>query len=96
MDTTKLHPARDKSKIWATQEQKALEAFKRRPATRLMVSASTGIPIQNLCRYCYKWLRNRTLFIVKTDICAISGMRAEYLSADRKYAPNDQLKMFEA
>lgn len=97
---TKIVPRRHKSnhgkhERWASQQLKAFLAFKKYPQTRLMVSHSTGVPLQNLCRYVKNFRDAHTIYIVKTDRCPISGMRAEFLSTDPRYAPSSQLKMFE-
>lgn len=96
MDTTKITSHRDKSKIWASQQQRAFAAFQKRPQTRLEVSNATGVPLQNLCRYVKTFRDSHTIYVVKIDRCPISGMRAEFLSTDPKYAPQAQLKIFEA
>ena len=84
-----------KAKDWATQEKKVFESLSRRPQTRLQVSSSTGVPLQNICRYIHNFRKAQTVFIVRHDRCPISGMRAEIISTDPRYAPQAQLKMFE-
>src|SRR5690606_22621906 len=84
-----------KAKDWATQERKVFESLSRRPQTRLQVSVSTGVPLQNICRYIHNFRKSHTVYVVKTDRCPISGMRAEFISTDRRYAPQAQLRMFE-
>jgi hypothetical protein len=91
---SKIIAHRDKTKVWATQQQKAFTAFQRCPQTRLMVSHNANIPIQNICRYVKNYRDAGTIYIVKVDRCPISGMKAEFLSTDPKYAPKAQLSMF--
>jgi hypothetical protein len=86
---------RDKAKSWLTQQQKVFASLYKRPQTRLMVSRSTGVPIQNICRYVSTFRKNHTVFVVKIDACPISGMKAEYLSTNPKDSPRGQIRMFD-
>lgn len=96
MTTAKIRPGRDKTNVWVTQEKKVFAALYSRPQTRLMVSKTTGVPLQNICRYIHNFRKSHTVYVVKVDRCPISEMKAEFLSTDPKYAPTAQTKiMFE-
>lgn len=95
--TTKLIERHGNNKIdaWISQEKKTFAALYRSPQTRLMVSKSTGVPLQNVCRYIHNFRKNHAVYVVKVDRCPISEMKAEFISTDPRYAPSAQIKMFE-
>jgi hypothetical protein len=61
-----------------------------------MVSAETGIPQKNICRYKRDLEKSNRLWETEKKECKNTGFKAWYLTTDPSKAPNsNQLKMFE-
>lgn len=93
MTPTKIQPATDKAKIWLSQKQRVFKSLSERPQTRLMVANNTNTPLQNVCRYIADFRKDRAVFVVRTDRCPVSGMKAEFISTNPVYA-GGQLVIF--
>ena len=77
---TSYHKGQHEDKHFRAQMKKVFEAFKRQPATMLMVSVETGILRANICRYVAKWKREGIISYVKQDIYPISKYCTEPLT----------------
>ena len=65
-----------------------------RVATASMVSAATGIPQKNICRYKRDLEKAGHLAEVKKGICQLTKFRAYYLTCDPDQFPkSNQLKL---
>ncbi len=90
--TTKV---KNKEGIWLSQREKVFASLYHRPQTRLEVAVATNTPIQNVCRLIAGFRKAGTVFIIRRDVCRISGMLAEYISTNPVYKAGHQIKMFE-
>ena len=64
-------------------------------ATASMVSAATGIPQKNICRYKRDLEKTGQLFEIEKKICKVTGFKAWYLTTNPEKAPfNNQLNLF--
>ena len=72
-----------------TQLIRVLEAFKARPATRLMIARETCIDRGNICYYVAMLREVNSIAVVRRGLCLISKHRAEYLTTDPALIPKD-------
>jgi hypothetical protein len=84
-----------KERTWKGQVQRVFESLSRKPQTRLEVSVSANVPLQNVCRYIANFRACGTLIVLKKDTCPISGMTAEILSTNPDLINAKQLEMFQ-
>lgn len=64
-------------------------------ATASMVTAETGVPQKNICRYKRDLEKSGRLWEVCKDYCKETGFKAWYLSTDPTNAPErDQCSLF--
>lgn len=77
-----LHKRQGKDKQFEAQMKSVFAAFKRQPATMLMVSIETGILRANICRYVAKWQRQGSIHLLKQGLCKVSKHRAGYYTTD--------------
>ena len=64
-------------------------------ATASMVSAATGIPQKNICRYKRDLEKAGLLFEVEKKLCRQTGFRAWYLTTNSELSPRStQLYLF--
>lgn len=60
-----------------------------------MAAISTGIPIQNVCRYVDMLRKQNAIAILRIDKCQISGEFVEFLSCNSELFPKSkQLNLF--
>jgi len=65
-------------------------------ASRYMTAVSTGIPIQNVCRYIDTLRKSDSVAIIRIDKCSISGEMVEFLSTNPAIFPKDnQLRLWD-
>lgn len=77
------------------QLQVVTEFLKNNVATGSMVSAATGIPQKNFCRYKRQLEKAGKLAEVRNDVCQHTGFRAWYLTTDpTKFPQTAQLVLF--
>lgn len=93
MPSTKIHPGRDKTKIWASQKERVFRSLHERPQTRLQVASNTNTPIQNVTRYVADYKKAGALAVLRVDQCPISKMKAEIISTNPIYLQS-QLRIF--
>lgn len=91
MDGTKVGT---KVEVWQGQMKRVFDSLSRTPQTRLQVSAATGTPIQNTCRYVAKFRALGKLIVLRSDTCPISKMKAEVITTNADLIKGKQLQMF--
>jgi hypothetical protein len=65
-------------------------------ATASMVSAATGVPQKNICRYKIDLEKVGRLWEIEKKTCRKTGFKAWYLTTDPEKAPfNKQLNLFD-
>lgn len=77
-----LHKRQCKDKHFQAQMDRVFAAFKRKPATMLMISIETGIYRANICRYIAKWQKSYSVHLLKHGLCEVSKYRAGYYTTD--------------
>lgn len=78
-----------------TQYKTIFHYLQEHTSTASMVSAKTGIPQKNICRYKRDLENSGRLWEVEKKLCKHTGFRAWYLTTNPEKAPfNNQLKMF--
>jgi len=79
----------------STQLQTILQFLRTQVATATMVSAATGVPQKNLCRYKRDLEKAGQLAEVKKGICPVTKFRAWFITCDEsQFPPKKQLKLF--
>ena len=92
---TALYDRQSKGKEFKNQLKTIFHYLKENTATASMVSAKTGIPQKNICRYKRDLELSGRLWEVEKKLCKKTGFKAWYLTTDPEKAPsNNQLKMF--
>jgi hypothetical protein len=87
-----LHKRQAKDKHFAAQKKQVFAAFKRKPATMLMVSIETGIMRSNITWYVRKWKRQGCIHLLKQSICPISKRKAGYYTTNTHlFTPHPKL-----
>lgn len=85
----------DKDKVRTTQLQTIFSFLYENIATASMVSAATGIPQKNICRYKRDLEQAGLLWEITKSYCKLTKFKAWYLTTDpRKAAISPQLKLF--
>lgn len=77
-----------------SQKKTLYKFLKKYTATASMVSAVTGIPQKNLCRFKRQLQDAGLLWEVKKAACKVTGFKAWYLTTDPEKAPYQQPKLF--
>jgi hypothetical protein len=77
-----LHNRQCEDKYFEAQMKRVFAAFKRKPATMLMVSIETGILRANICRYVAEWQKQGSIRLLKQGLCEVSKHRAGYYTTD--------------
>ncbi len=89
------HKRQDKDKDFKTQLKTIFKFLQEHIATASMVSAETGVPQKNICRYKRDLEKAGQLWETEKKLCKETGFRAWYLTTNPDNAPfNNQLKMF--
>lgn len=65
--------------------------LKNNTATASMVSAATGVPQKNICRFKRDLEQLGQLWEVRRGFCEVTGFRAWYLTTDPNKAPKTNL-----
>ena len=90
-----LHKRQGKDTDFKSQLKTIFNYLQKHTATASMVSAETGIPQKNICRYKRDLEDAGRLWEVEKKHCKHTGFKAWYLTANPDNAPfNNQLKMF--
>ena len=90
-----LHKVHGKDKHFKNQLQTIFQYLQKHTATASMVSAATGIPQKNICRYKRDLENAGRLWEIEKKQCKHTGFKAWYLTTNPEKAPFDnQLKMF--
>ncbi len=86
---------RGKNNHFKNEKQTIFQYLQKHVATAAMVSAATGIPHKNICRYKRDLEKAGVLWEVEKKTCKKTGFKAWYLTCDPSKAPfNIQLKIF--
>ena len=65
-------------------------------ASRFMAAIDTGIPIQNICRYCRVLSKSNSIAVAKLDRCRVSGQWVEMLTTNpENFPPKIQLTLWD-
>jgi hypothetical protein len=89
------HKRQDKDKDFRTQLKTIFQFLQKHVATASMVSAITGVPQKNICRYKRDLEKAGRLWEIEKKLCKHTGFKAWYLTTNPNIAPfNNQLKMF--
>lgn len=90
-----LHKRQDKDKDFRTQLKTIFQFLQKHVATASMVSAITGVPQKNICRYKRDLEKAGRLWEIEKKLCKKTGFMAWYLTTNPDNMPNDnQLKLF--
>jgi len=85
----------DKDNHRTTQLKTIFHFLQNHIATASMVSAATGVPQKNICRYKRDLENAEMLWEVEKKLCEETGFRAWYLTTNPDLAPSsNQLKLF--
>lgn len=86
---------RDKDNAFYNQLKTIFQYLQSHIATSSMVSAATGIPQKNICRYKRDLEKAGALWEVEKKTCKKTGFKAWYLTTNPDLIPpNDQLSLF--
>ncbi len=87
----------NKDTYFQSQFKKIESYFRDYTATRYMAETDTGIPLQNICRYCEKLFKSNKIAVVRKAKCQQSGCdNVQYLTTNPELFPKDnQLKLWE-
>lgn len=90
-----LHKRQGKDTDFKSQLKTIFHYLQNHIATASMVSAETGIPQKNICRFKRDLELSGRLWEVEKKLCKKTGFKAWYLTTDPNKAPfNNQLKLF--
>lgn len=90
-----LHKRQGKDTDFKTQLKTIFQYLQKYIATASMVSAATGIPQKNICRYKRDLEKAGRLWEIEKKICKQTGFKAWYLTTNPEQAPfNNQLNLF--
>ena len=88
-----LHKRQGKNIDFNSQTKAIFQYLQNHIATASMISAKTGIPHKNICRYKRDLEKAGRLWETEKKICKHTGFRAWYLTTNPNLAPfNNQLK----
>ena len=90
-----LHKRQGKGTIYKSQLKTIFQYLQNHTATNAMVSAATGIPQKNICRYKRDLEKAGQLWEIEKKLCKQTGFKAWYLTTDPEKALfNNQSKSF--
>jgi hypothetical protein len=90
-----LHKRQGKDTDYKTQLKTIFQYLQEHIATASMVSAATGIPQKNICRYKRDLEKAGRLWEIEKKLCKKTGFKAWYLTTNPEQAPfNNQLNLF--
>lgn len=90
-----LHKRQGKNTDFQSQLKTIFQYLQEHIATASMVSAATGIPQKNICRYKRDLEKAGLIWEIEKKHCKHTGFKAWYLSANSLHKPFDyQLKFF--
>lgn len=90
-----LHKRQGKDTDFTTQLKTIFQYLQEHIATASMVSAATGIPQKNICRFKRDLELSGKLWEVEKKLCKHTGFRAWYLTTNPDFAPyNNQMSLF--
>ena len=90
-----LHKRQGKDTDFKSQLKTIFQYLQNHIATASMVSAATGIPQKNICRYKRDLEKAGRLWEIEKKLCKKTGFKAWYLTTNPEQAPlNNQLKLF--
>jgi hypothetical protein len=91
-----LHKRQGKDTDFLSQLKTIFQFLKEHVATASMVSAATGIPQKNICRYKRDLEKAGRLWEIEKKLCKMTGFKAWYLTTNPDLAPtnNQQLELF--
>ncbi len=90
-----LHKRQGKDTDFKSQLETIFQYLQEYIATASMVSAATGIPQKNICRYKRDLEKAGRLWEIEKKLCKHTGFKAWYLTTNPKQAPsNNQLNLF--
>ncbi len=61
------------------------EAFRKSPATMLMIARQTGIERANICRYVAEMRKADRIFLVRKGLCPITRHTANFLTTNEAF-----------
>lgn len=82
---------------WVNQQQTIFEFLQKNIATASMITAATGVPQKNICRYKRDLEQAGRLWEIVKTTCKETGFKAWYLTTDKRKAPGylgTQLTLF--
>ena len=91
-----LHKGWNKNRHSKSQLKTIFQYLEEHIATTSMVSAATGIPQKNICRYKRDLEKTGRLWEIEKNLCKNTGFKAWYLTTSPDKAPNCpvQLSLF--
>lgn len=90
-----LHKRQGKDTGFKSQLKTIFQYLQNHIATASMVSAATGIPQKNICRYKRDLEKAGRLWEIEKKSCKQTGFKAWYLTTNPEQAPfNHQLNLF--
>ncbi len=90
-----LHKRQGKDTDFKSQLKTIFQYLQEHIATASMVSAATGIPQKNICRYKRDLEKAGRLWEIEKKLCKQTGFKAWYLTTNPEQAPfNNQLNLF--
>ena len=90
-----LHKRQGKDTDFKSQLKTIFQYLQEHIATASMVSAATGIPQKNICRYKRDLEKAGRLWEIEKMLCKKTGFKAWYLTTNPEQAPfNNQLNLF--
>ena len=93
--TNPLRKRQNKDKDFKSQLKTIFHYLQEHIATASMISAATGIPQKNICRYKRDLEKAGRLWKIEKKLCKKTGFKAWYLTTNPEQAPfNNQLNLF--
>lgn len=90
-----LHKRQRKDTDFKNQLKTIFQFLQKHIATASMVSAATGIPQKNICRYKRDLEKAGRLWEIEKKLCKQTGFKAWYITTNPEQAPfNNQLNLF--
>lgn len=90
-----LHKRQSEDTHFNSQLETIFHYLQKYIATASMISAATGIPQKNICRYKRDLEKAGKLWEIEKKLCKRTGFKAWYLTTNKDKAPNkNQLNLF--
>lgn len=90
-----FHKRQCKDTDFKSQKKTIFQFLQNNNATASMVSAATGIPQKNICRFKRDLEKVGRLWEIEKKLCKQTGFKAWYLTTNPEQAPfNNQLNIF--